>query len=145
MATDVARRRQQSVVLLSIATATNAFAGDDGNTQPKLTQGGVGGGISSPQDIIGTTNGTGNVKGVQCSSPSSGNLGSTSISFYVNGGSAQTLNLANTQVLLDSASNYYISFIPMNVRFTSSIRSAIGRTSVGSVRQLHRQLGTGLR
>lgn len=62
------------------------------------------------------------MKGVQCSSPGSGNLSSTSISIYVNGGSAQTLNLANTQVLLDSASNYYISFIPMNVRFTSSIR-----------------------
>jgi len=111
-----------AVVLLAIATATSAFAGDDGNTQPKLTQGGVGGGISSPQDIIGTTNGTGNVKGVQCSSISSGNLGSTSISIYVNGGSAQTLALSNAQVLLDSNSNYYISYIPMNVRFTSSIR-----------------------
>jgi hypothetical protein len=111
-----------AVVLLSIAAATSAFATDDGNTQPKLSSGGVGGGASSPQNIIGTTNGTGNVKGVQCSSPSLGNIGSTSISIYVNGGSAQTVNLVDTQVLLDSASNYYTMFIPMNVRFTSSIR-----------------------
>jgi hypothetical protein len=109
-------------VLLSIATATSAFAADDGNTQPKLTSGGVGGGISSPQDIIGTTNGAGNVKGVQCSSPSSGNLTSTSINIFVNGGGAQTLSLSNAQVLLDSGSNYYIMYIPMNVRFGTSIR-----------------------
>ena len=119
-----------AVVLLSIAAATSAFAADDGNTQPKLTQGGVGGGTSSPQDIIGTTNGTGNVKGVQCSSPSAGNLGSTSISIYVNGGSAQTLAISNTQVLLDNNGNYYTMYIPMNVRFTSSIRvSQVGSQS----------------
>jgi|GEM_PF-2168336 len=111
-----------AVVLLSLATATSAFATDDGNTQPKLTSGGVGGGNSSPQDIIGTTNGTGNVKGIQCSSPGLGNLGSTTINIYVNGGSAQALSLSNAQVLEDTASNYYTSFIPMNVRFTSSIR-----------------------
>lgn len=121
-----------AVVLLSIATATTAFAADDGNTQPKLTSGGVGGGISSPQDIIGTTNGAGNVKGVQCSSPSATNLGSAAISIYVNGGSAQTLALSNTQVLLDSASNYYTLFIPMNVRFTSSIRVSVAGTQWGS-------------
>ena len=121
-----------AVVLLSIAAATSAFAGDDGNTQPKLTQGGVGGGISSPQDIIGTTNGTGNVKGVQCSSPSSGNLGSTSISIYINGGSAQTLAISNTQVLLDNNGNYYIMYIPMNVRFTSSIRVQQAGSQSGS-------------
>lgn len=118
-------------VLLSIATATTAFATDDGNTQPKLTQGGVGGGISSPQDIIGTTNGTGNVKGIQCSSPSSGNLSSATLNIYVNGGSAQPLALNLTQVLLDSNSNYYIDYIPLNVRFTSSIRVAISGSQSG--------------
>lgn len=121
-----------ATVFFSIATATTAFAADDGNTQPKLTSGGVGGGISSPQDIIGTTNGAGNVKGVQCSSPSSGNLGGASISLYVNGGSAQTLALSNTQVLLDSGSNYYTMFIPMNVRFTNSIRVSVAGSQSGS-------------
>jgi hypothetical protein len=105
---------------------------DDGNTQPKLTSGGVGGGITSPQDIIGTTNGAGNVKGVQCSSPSSANLASASINIYVNGGSAQTLALSNTQVLLDSASNYTTMYIPMNVRFTSSIRVSVAGSQSGS-------------
>ncbi len=118
-----------AVVLLSIATATTAFAADDGNTQPKLTSGGVGGGISSPQNIIGTTNGAGNVKGVQCSS--SGGLGLASISIYVNGGSAQTLALSNAQILQDSASTYY-TYIPMNVRFTSSIRVSVAGSVSGA-------------
>lgn len=118
-----------AVVLLSIATTTTAFAADDGNTQPKLNSGGVGGGISSPQNIIGTTNGAGNVKGVQCSS--SGSLASVSISIYVNGGSAQTLALSNAQVLLDSASTFYTMYIPMNVRFTSSIRVTVAGSVSG--------------
>ena len=124
--------RLLAVVLLSIATATTAFAADDGNTQPKLSTTAVGNGTSS-SDIIGTTNGTGNVKEIQCTSLSSGSLGLASVSFYVNGGSAQTLNFSSAQRLEDNATNYYVT-IPLNVRFTSSIRVSLsGSASLSQV------------
>jgi hypothetical protein len=121
-----------AVVLLSLAAATSAFAADDGNTQPKLSNGGVGGGVSSPQDIVSLTSGAGNVKGYQCSSISSSQLGAASINIYVNGGSAQTLYLSHAQVLEDSASNYYTAFIPLNVRFTSSIKVQVAGNQSGA-------------
>jgi hypothetical protein len=121
-----------AVVLLSIAAATSAFAADDGNTQPRLSTGTIGNGGSATVDIVGTTNGAGNVKGVSCQSISSGSLGSASVLITVNGGSAQTLNLGNVNLLQDAGSNYYTDWIPLNVRFTSSIRVQLTGSQYGS-------------
>lgn len=119
-----------AVFLLSIATT--AFASDDGQTQPKLNNASVGGGGSSPVDIVSLTNGAGNVKGYQCSSISSGNLSSAAVNIYVNGGSAQTLSISHAEILEDSASNFYTAFIPLNVRFTSSIKVTVSGSTSGA-------------
>ncbi|HEY4642573.1 MAG TPA: hypothetical protein VII75_14610 [Thermoanaerobaculia bacterium] len=119
-----------AVVLLSIAAATSAYAADDGNTQPKLNTATVGGGITSPQDIVGLTNGAGNVKDVLCTSASGTQLYAASVQIFVNGGAQQTLNLSTGQFLQDTASNNYID-IPMNVRFTSSIRVKVAGNQSG--------------
>ena len=121
-----------AVVLFSIAIATTAFAADDGQTQPKLNVGNIGNGITAQQDAIGTTSGAGNVKGVQCTSSSSSQLGATTINIFVNGGSAQALSLGVAQLLEDSASNFYTDWIPMNVRFTSSIRVQVSGNQSGA-------------
>lgn len=76
-----------------------------------------------------TTNGAGNIKGISCQSLSSGNLGSAYINITVNGGTAQTLYLSNVNLLLDNNSNYYTEWIPLNTRFTSSIRAQLNGSS----------------
>jgi hypothetical protein len=104
---------------LILIVASSAFAADDGQTQPRLSNSN----LNSPNtsiDIIATTNGAGNVKGVNCSIPAGAAL---SISFYVNGGSAQTIPLYNSP----TGSNLETGWVPFNVRFTSSIRVSMSR------------------
>jgi|SRR5689334_578495 len=104
------------VVVLSLAASPAAWAADDGNTQPKWNYGS----LTSPfgyYEVIGTTSGTGNVKGVRCSTNET-----VYVNIYVNGGSAQQLILAQGAV-----SGNDTGWIPMNVRFTSSIRVRIER------------------
>jgi hypothetical protein len=99
-----------SILVLTAALAPSAWAADDGNTQPKLNTGNIWA-PNDAVDIIATTSGTGNVKGVRCTVTSGATL-----KIYVNGGSAQSLDVFGTTVSGDTM------WIPMNVRFTSSIR-----------------------
>ena len=104
------------VIVLALALSPAAWAADDGNTQPKWSYGS----LTSPYgyyEVIGTTNGTGNVKGIRCSTNETVN-----VNIYVNGGSAQQLSLTQGAV-----SGSDTGWIPMNVRFTSSIRVRIER------------------
>jgi len=95
-----------------------AFASDDGQTQPRLTYGEI---LSpnSSSDIISTTNGTGNLKGIQCKFA---NGSRANVNIYVNGGSAQTLVLDPGYFPFDPYDGNFSGWIPLNVRFTSSIR-----------------------
>ena len=107
-------------VAVSLLVASAAFAADDGQTQPRFSNAN----LSSPNtstDIIGTTNGSGNVKGVNCNNAVGAYL---SISFYVNGGSAQTIAIYNSPL----GSNGETGWVPLNVRFTSSIRVSMSRS-----------------
>lgn len=110
--------RRYSLLAICVLTvvATSAFAADDGNTKWRINQGSLYS-PSSSIDLISTTNGAGNVKGVRCNAPSQ-----ISVSVYVNGGSAETF-------VFDP--NYFANndsgWIPYNIRFTSSIRVAISR------------------
>jgi hypothetical protein len=103
-------------VIAILVMAPAAWATDDGNTQPKLSSGY----LNSPYgyfEVISTTNGTGNVKGIRCSTNDT-----VYVNVYVNGGSAQQLILTQGAI-----ANYDTDWIPMNVRFTSSIRVRIER------------------
>jgi hypothetical protein len=104
------------VLVLTTALAPTAWAADDGNTQPKFSSGY----LNSPYgyyEVIGTTSGTGNVKGIRCSTNDT-----VYVNIYVNGGSAQQLIFVQGAV-----ANYDTEWVPMNVRFTSSIRVRIER------------------
>ncbi len=120
------------VILLSACLAFLAAPGaraiDEGQTQPKLSKKDL---VSTTlsADMIPTTNGAGNVKGVLCLAASSSVLGNVQIHFYIDGGSAQTLSLSSYPFLLDSLSNYNTGIIPMNLRFDTSIRIGIQRSS----------------
>jgi hypothetical protein len=107
-----------SILFMSL-TASAAFAADDGNTKPRISSGGVHYG-SSTADIINQTSVSGNIKGVSCDFPSSNGYGASLI-FTVNGAAAQAIDMANP-VVPDANGDKHTGWIPMNIRFTSSIR-----------------------
>ncbi len=121
------------VVSLFVPTA---WASDDGQTQPRLNSTG----IVFPNtsiDIVSTTNGVGNVKGVYCKSfnSSSGN-----INIFVDGGAAQVLAIQPGFYAADSNGENFTGWIPLNVRFTTSVvflkfADKIGRHFRGSHQQ----------
>ncbi len=103
--------------VLSVVAAGSVFAADDGNAKWRLSQANVYT-TGTEYDIIATTNGAGNVKGLQCSTDQY-----LSLKVYVNGGSAETITFEPG--LSDDG------FIPFNIRFSSSIR-VTGYRSGGS-------------
>jgi hypothetical protein len=123
-----------SLIILAIA-ALPALAADDGQTQPK-TNTALNNSHTVPTDLIPSTNGAGNVKGILCVLTESGSGSYTSplIKFYVNGGSAQSVTLdadyAAPHVI--SGGNFrFTGWVPFNVRFTSSIQVTIQKPSSG--------------
>ncbi len=119
-------KRLWTFAIMCVITSS-LFAADDGQTQPKLNSSIVNWSVSSA-DIVGTTSGAGNVKGVHCYFlyPAS-----VTVKFYVNGGSAQSVTISSSDYPIDSNSVYHTGFIPFNVRFSSSIRVQMVGTTGG--------------
>jgi len=110
-------------ILFLLLTASATFAADDGNTKPRLNNAAI---FSGTADIINQSSVSGNVKGVSC------NFASTSqanVIFTVNGGTAQTINMPGGFV--DANGDRHTGWVPMNIRFTSSIRVQIQYASGG--------------
>lgn len=101
--------------MFSLLTASAALAVDDGNTKPRLSSAAVTYGTQSA-DIIYQTSVTGNVKGVSCSFVN-GAYGS--VRFTVDGAAAQAITVSGQ--FSDSSGTTYTGWIPMNIRFNSSI------------------------
>lgn len=124
-----------SLVVAVVCVAPGARAADDGQTQPKINYA-FNTSHSSTVDLIATTNGSGNVKGVQCiMGPDGLGLAANAVvKFYVNGGAAQSVTI-NGDYVPDAYSNdagRSSGWVPFNVRFTSSIRITIQKeTSSG--------------
>jgi hypothetical protein len=126
------RKALVALVVVFVCAAHAAMAGDDGQTQPKLNTASSNS-SSTPTDLIASTNGTGNIKGVTCvlNHDGSGNQPTAIVKFYVNGGGAQTVALSGFQGVANSAG--YTGWVPYNVRFTSSIQITIQKqTSFGN-------------
>ena len=104
-------------VLFSLLTASATFAADDGNTKPRLNNAAV---YYSTADIINQTSVSGNVKGVSCNFI---NGAQASLIFTVNGAATQTINMPGG--VPDINGDRHTGWIPMNIRFTSSIRVQI--------------------
>jgi len=125
--------------LASLCVSQSAFAVDDGQTQPKNSVASNNSSVTAT-DLIATTNGSGNVKGIACatSPDGSGNYASAVVKFYVNGGAAQTVTLHETYAQfgdVGGTTTGYTGWVPFNVRFSSSIRITIQKSS---------SVGTGL-
>lgn len=94
-----------------------ALASDDGQTRPRITYGAV---IfpNAAFDIL-NTNGTGNLKGIQCKHVN--NVDAT-LTIFVDGGAGNSMTLNASSFPRDSDGQNVTGWIPFNVRFTSNIR-----------------------
>lgn len=110
---------------LFLTLSSAAWAVDDGETRPRLNYAN----LSSPgtsTDIVATTSGSGNVKGVYCQFTVSVPV---LINFYVDGGAAQTVTLMNSYFPVDFNGNGFTGWVPYNIRFSTSIRVQMQRSS----------------
>ncbi len=103
-------------LLFTSFMASVSFAADDGNTKPRMSAAAVFYG-GSTADIINQSSVSGNVKGVSCHYVNG--VGSNLI-FTVDGATAQTINVSDSAP--DVNGDTRTGWIPMNIRFTSSIR-----------------------
>lgn len=114
-------------IFLSL-TASRANAADDGQTRPRLSTAT----ITSPSttvDLIPSTSGSGNLKGIHCIFDSTATNRTQQVNIYVNGGTAQSLIVDATSFPQDNTGRPYTTFIPMNVRFTTSLQVQLTRTA----------------
>jgi hypothetical protein len=114
------------VTVLVLVFATSAMmAADDGQTQPRINYA-TNSSSTTNVDIVPSTNGSGNVKGVHCLMSS--NISTTAsavVTFTVDGGAAQIVTLeAGYFPYFDTAGlpTVYTGWVPYNIRFASSIR-----------------------
>lgn len=127
------RKALTAFAVVFICSAQVAMAADDGNTQPKNNKA-SNNSHGTATDLIATTNGTGNVKGIACAlnDDNSGDFPEVVVKFYVNSGAAQTVTLSSAyeQTYGDPGdARGYTGWVPFNVRFTSSIRVTIQKGS----------------
>lgn len=119
-------------LLLAFGMVSSAEAVDEGQTQPKLNSKAMSS-TEQIKDLIPLTSGSGNVKGVLCKSASSGLLMNAGLQIYVDGAPVHTLAFGDHYPFSkDSEASYSTGVIPMNVRFESSIRVVMYRSSTST-------------
>ena len=115
--------------LFTVLAASAAIAVDEGNTKPKLDSAGVNWSVASA-DAINQTSVSGNIKGVSCHfDATTAATGWGTVVFTVNGGTAQTIYVYAYDYQADNSGNVWTGWIPMNIRFSSSIRVQVQRGS----------------
>jgi hypothetical protein len=115
-----------SALVLALSIASGAWAVDEGLTRPRLDSGSVS--TNATVDVVPLTSGSGNIKGFQCLQSTT--LFSTRLHFYVDGGAAQTIDF-NQALYHPSPDDSYVysDMIPTNIRFGSSIRVTLQKSS----------------
>ncbi|HJQ38092.1 MAG TPA: hypothetical protein VKB93_13225 [Thermoanaerobaculia bacterium] len=121
-----------ALVVGSLFVASSALAVDEGQTQPKVNMNATNS-SSTPVDVVPSTNGNGNVKGVSCAlTQSGGNFPGARVKFTIDGGTVQTVDLYEFQAAHDDGAGTikaYTGWVPFNLRFGTSIRVQIQKTS----------------
>ena len=116
-----------AIAAVVVALTQGVSAADSGETRPRLNHAGLAGPGTTTADIIATTTGSGNVRGLNCIFTPNTVPVTMTIKFYVNGGAAQSITFGYSDFAADSNGNGTTGWIPLNVRFTSSIRVEMQR------------------
>ena len=109
---------------------SSAWAIDEGQTRPRLSSAS----IVSPNttvDLVPLTNGSGNLKGIHCIFDSASSNRVQQVDIFVDGGAAQSLLLYAGDFPQESSGSGRTGtgFIPMNVRFETSLKIQLKRFS----------------
>jgi len=109
-----------------------ALAADPGNVTPRYSYANIF--VSnSTVDLIPSTNGAGNVRGIKCIFPSSAG-GEVKIKTSVDGAAATSFVIDHSFLERESdlAGQFLSGWIPMNIQFTSSIQVQLNNTGLGT-------------
>jgi hypothetical protein len=121
-----------SLIGLWVAPAT--WAVDNGQTHPRLNRAT----ITSPNttvDLVPSTSGAGNLKGINCIFDAGAWFRDQPIEILVDGGSSQVIDILALDFPQesDSLGRASTGFIPMNVRFGTSIQVRLKRSNSPAV------------
>jgi hypothetical protein len=114
-----------ALIIAALFSISSAWAIDEGQTRPRLSSAS----IFSPNttvDLVPLTNGSGNLKGIHCIFDSSR---TQQVDILVDGGAAQSIVIFGGDFPQESfgTGRFGTGFIPMNVRFESSLRIQLRR------------------
>jgi len=123
-----------ALVVAALFPISSAWAIDEGQTRPRLSSAS----IFSPNttvDLVPLTNGSGNLKGIHCIFDSASSNRLQQVDIFVDGGAAQSLSLFAGDFPQESsgAGRTGTGFIPMNVRFETSLKIQLKRFSSPAV------------
>ncbi|HEX5719690.1 MAG TPA: hypothetical protein VF179_26275 [Thermoanaerobaculia bacterium] len=121
------RVRALFAFVLTLSVASGAWAVDEGQTRPRLDTNTV---LltATPVDIIPLTSDSGNIKGYQCSKVGI-STANVRLHFYVDGGTAQTINPASAIWQPDPNGDLHTAVLPTNIRFETSIKVSLQKLS----------------
>ena len=121
-------------LFLALLASSGAFAVDQGQSQPRLSESVIGF-PSSTVSLVPLTSGSGNLKGIACIFDSDSHFRNQLVDIFVDGGSAQTLSIDAVfyPVESDGSGRTFTGYIPMNVRFESSLKVQLRRSSSPNV------------
>ena len=119
-----------ALFVATLFSVSSAWAIDEGQTRPRLSAAT----IVSPNttvDLVPLTNGSGNLKGIHCVFDSGAANRIQQVDIFVDGGAAQSLFVSSFYFPQESsgAGRVGTGFIPMNVRFETSLRIQLRRIS----------------
>lgn len=121
------RRSILSALTLALSVASGAWAVDEGQTSPRLNSNTVSS-TATPVDIIPLTSDSGNIKGYQCFKVGS-STAVVRLHFYVDGGTAQTIDPSSAIWQPDPNGDLYTAVLPTNIRFETSIKVSLQKIS----------------
>jgi hypothetical protein len=123
-----------ALIVAALFSVSSAWAIDEGQTRPRLSSAS----IVSPNttvDLVPLTSGSGNLKGIHCIFDSASSNRVQQVDIFVDGGAAQSLLLyaGDFPQESDGTGRTGTGFIPMNVRFGSSLKIQLKRFSSPAV------------
>jgi hypothetical protein len=123
---------KQLVWALALGVAIPAAA-HAGNVTPKYSTANIFT-ASSTVNLIPSTSGSGNVRGIKCIFPSTASGASVKILFTVDGGTATSfiIDPSNLERESNGAGQFTSGWVPLDIEFTSSIQLQLNNTGLGT-------------
>jgi hypothetical protein len=117
-------------LFFALLSRSGALAIDEGQSRPRLSESVIAS-HNSTINLIPLTSGSGNLKGIACIFTADARFQNQLVDIFVDGGSAQTLSIDAVfyPAESDGSGRTFTGYIPMNVRFETSLKVQLRRPS----------------